>query len=789
MFLLQAAQAAAEGAAGGAHPLSGTAAEWIWLVLLLPLVGAAVNGVLGMLTEWHPGPFDPDPIHTGEHAVPVAPTLVERAEHAAPRLMSVVEGHDVRTHQPTGQHPGVHHPPAHGEEEGDHGDHAEHGDDSHAPPQRHPFLGVVSIVAVSAMAAAFLLAVAIFFAMLGKHPETPFIARYWDWMTAGALDVGVTLQLDQLSMVMTLIITGVGTLIHLFSVGYMRDDGAYARYFAYLNLFVFFMLLLVLGGNYALMFVGWEGVGLCSFLLIGFWFTEKANADAGKKAFIVNRIGDFGFLIAMFLMFWNFKSLDFGAVSAAAAALPVGTAVATTIALFLFLGCTGKSAQLPLYVWLPDAMAGPTPVSALIHAATMVTAGVYLVARSSAIFAAAPAASLVVALVGSLTALFAALIGLKQWDIKKVLAYSTVSQLGYMFVAVGVGAYTAGIFHLATHAFFKALLFLGAGSVIHAVHHAYHAEGVDDDAQDMRNMGGLRKYMPITFATMGIATLAIAGVPPFAGFFSKDEILASAFARANGSLLAQTSLFGVSGSTWLYLFYGLGLLTALLTAVYMTRMMLYTFLGPNRTGGDLVRHHLHESGWTMAAPLVVLGVLSVVGGWLNLPALLPLGPTHLLDHWLEPVVGPATERIAAASPELPHATEYALVGAAVAIAVLGIVLAVVLLKPARLRPKAEAPEEQGIERVLRDKFYVDELYDRVIVRPTLATSDKLLYQGLDVGIIDRLLVTGFGQQLPKLLAMVGSRLQSGAVGSYAWVLLIGVIVVLGAFTFLEIPGR
>jgi len=767
MFLLQAA-------AAGAHPLSGTAAQWIWLVVLLPLIGAFVNGAIGMVTEWHPGPFDVDPIHTGEHAVPVAPTLVERAERAVPRVMSAVEGQDVRTR--TGSHAVV--------QPADHGDHDEtgHEEDAHAPPVRHPFLGVVSVVGVAVLGAAFALSLAIFVAMLRAHPETPFLEHYWDWMSAGSLNVGVTLQLDQLSMVMTLVITGVGTLIHLFSVGYMQDDGAYARYFAYLNLFVFFMLVLVLGANYPLMFVGWEGVGLCSYFLIGFWFTDKANADAGKKAFVVNRIGDFGFLIAMFMMFWNFRSLDFAAVSAAVAAQPVGTAVVTTIALFLFLGCTGKSAQIPLYVWLPDAMAGPTPVSALIHAATMVTAGVYLVARSSAIFAAAPTASLVVALTGSLTALFAALIGLKQWDIKKVLAYSTVSQLGYMFVAVGVGAYTAGIFHLVTHAFFKALLFLGAGSVIHAVHHAYHMEGIDEDAQDMRNMGGLRRYMPITFATMGIATLAIAGVPPFAGFFSKDEILSSAFARAHGSLLAEASLFGVPGSAWLYLFYALGIITALLTAIYMTRMMLYTFFGPNRTGGDLVRHHLHESGWTMALPLVVLAVASVAGGWFNLPAILPLGPVEGLEHWLEPVVGAAQSRIAAGSPEIPQGTEYALVGFAVLIALAGIAVAAVVLKPARLVPKERAPEEHGVERVLRDKFYVDELYDRAIVRPTLETSSKVLYQGLDMGIIDRLFVNGIGAKLPELLAYLGSRLQSGRVGNYAWVLLIGVIVVLGAFT-------
>jgi NADH-quinone oxidoreductase subunit L len=757
MILLQAAEAAA----AAAHPLAGTAAEWIWLVLALPLLGAAVNGFLATVTEWHPGPFDPDPGHTGEYAVP-SPTLVERAEHAAPRLMSVVEGHEVRT---TGEHAVAHAEP-----------------DAHAPPVRHPFLGLVSVVGVGVIAASFVVALLAFLAMRGAHPDTPLILEYWDWMPAGSVRIAAALHLDQLSMLMTLVITGVGTLIHLFSVGYMRDDGAYARYFAYLNLFVFFMLVLVLGANYPVMFVGWEGVGLCSFLLIGFWFTDKANADAGKKAFIVNRIGDFGFLVAMFLMYWNFGSLDFGPVADAAAALPIGTAIATTIALFLFLGCTGKSAQMPLHVWLPDAMAGPTPVSALIHAATMVTAGVYLIVRSSAIFAAAPVASLVVALVGSLTALFAALIGLKQWDIKKVLAYSTVSQLGYMFVAVGVGAYTAGVFHLVTHAFFKALLFLGAGSVIHSLHHAYHAIDVEEDAQDMRNMGGLRRAMPWTATLMWIATLAISGVPLFSGFFSKDEILAGVFGRANGSLLAGTTLFGIPGSTWLYLFYGLGLLTALLTAVYMTRMMLYTFHGPNRSG-EAARRHLHEAPWIMTGPLVVLGVGAAIAGWLNVPALIPVGPQHLLDHWLEPVVAGSTQKIAAASPALAHATELALVGAAVAVGLVGIGLAWVLLKPARLTSKATSPEEQGIERVLARKFYVDEAYDTVIVEPTLAVSRKVLYHGLDVGIIDRLFVVGFGWQLPHLFSTLGARLQSGALGTYAWVMLLGVVVVLGAFTF------
>ena len=752
------------------HPLAGTAAEWIWLVLALPLVGAAVNGILAMVTEWHPGPFDPDPVHTGEHEIPPSPTLVERAERGAPRLMTVVEGH------------APHREP----EAGGHGDHHEAGHEagSHAPPRRHPFLGLVSLIGTGVLAASFVVAVLAFLAMRGTHADTPLVLRYWEWMTAGDLRLEAALHLDRLSMLMTLVVTGVGTLIHLFSIGYMRDDGAYARFFAYLNLFVFFMLLLVLGANYPLMFVGWEGVGLCSYLLIGFWFTEKANADAGKKAFIVNRIGDFGFLVAMFLMYWNFQTLEFGPVSAAAAAVPVGSAMVTVMALFLFLGCAGKSAQLPLYVWLPDAMAGPTPVSALIHAATMVTAGVYLVARSSAIFAAAPAASLTVVAVGAVTAIFAATIGLKQWDIKKVLAYSTVSQLGYMFVGVGAGAYVAGVFHLVTHAFFKALLFLGAGAVIHSMHQAFHVVDRDDDAQDMRNMGGLRKYMPVTFATMWIATLAISGIFPFSGFFSKDEILASTFWQADGSALSQATWLGIPGSVVLYGAYALLLVSALLTALYMTRMMLYTFHGPNRSG-EAERRYLHEAPWVMTVPLVILGVLSAVGGWLNLPHLFAaLGPELGLEHWLEPVVGPAAAALTAGRGELSHNAEYGLIGAATLAALAGIGIAVLRLKPGRLPTKAQAPAEEptAVERVLAHKYYVDELYDAAIVQPTISVSRKVLHTGIDVGIIDRLFVVGLGGKLPRLIAFLGSGLQSGRVGNYAWVLLVGVVLVLGAFT-------
>ncbi|HEX6252391.1 MAG TPA: NADH-quinone oxidoreductase subunit L, partial [Gemmatimonadaceae bacterium] len=592
--------------------------------------------------------------------------------------------------------------------------------------------------------------------------------------------IDAALQLDQLSMLMMLVVTGVGFLIHVFSVGYMREDPGYPRYFAYLNLFVFFMLVLVMGANYPVMFVGWEGVGLCSYLLIGFWFSEKANADAGKKAFIVNRIGDFGFLIALFLMFVHIGNLDF--TSVAAAAPGIAPVVVTAICLFLFLGCTGKSAQIPLYVWLPDAMAGPTPVSALIHAATMVTAGVYLVARSAALFALSPVASLTVATVGALTALLAATIGLKQWDIKKVLAYSTVSQLGYMFVAVGVGAYVAGMFHLMTHAFFKALLFLGSGSVIHAMHAAYHATHSHDDAQDMRNMGGLRRYMPITWTLMWIATLAIAGVPPFAGFFSKDEILAGVFARASHSTLADGSLLGIPGSTLLYAIYVIGLVTALLTAIYMTRMMLYTFHGPNRTG-ERERDHLHEAPWVMTGPLVVLGVLSFFGGWFNLPAIFSwLGPDAALHHWLEPVVGDSELRITqGVAVHLSHNTELALIATAVAVAAAGILFAWARLKPDRLVPKAASPEEEGFERVLVNKYYVDEAYDRTIVRPTVGISRGLLWRGVDAGLIDSVFVNG-SAWLMRGFGWMGSRLQTGSVGTYAWVIVIGVVAVLGVLT-------
>jgi NADH-quinone oxidoreductase subunit L len=626
------------------------------------------------------------------------------------------------------------------------------------------------------------MSVALFASMAGAGDlHAPFVKEYFRWIPMGDIELTWAFQLDQLSMLMTLIITGVGFLIHVFSVGYMREDPGYPRYFAYLNLFVAFMLVLVLGASYPVMFIGWEGVGLCSYLLIGFWFSDKANADAGKKAFIVNRIGDFGFLVAIFMMYANLGALDFLGVSEAASQLEVGGILVTAICLFLFLGCTGKSAQIPLYTWLPDAMAGPTPVSALIHAATMVTAGVYLVARSGFLFALSPVASLTVAVIGALTAFFAATIGLKQWDIKKVLAYSTISQLGYMFVAVGVGAYVSGIFHLTTHAFFKALLFLGAGSVIYAIHKAYHHTHNHEDAQDMRNMGGMRKFMPVTFILMWIATLAIAGIPPFSGFFSKDEILASVFARASGSILADSIWLGISGQTVLYAIYALSLGAAFLTAIYMTRMMIYTFHGPNRTG-EPEQRHLREAPWVMTGPLVVLGLLAAIGGWLNLPHLLPLGPEALLEHWLEPVVGGATLAITQGAPALPPAdVELVLIGVAVLVAMLGIALAYMRLKPQRLVPAREAPEEHGVERILADKYYVDEAYDAAIIRPTLGLSRRVLWRGVDVGIIDGLFVNG-SAYLARGVGWIGSQLQSGQVGSYAWGIVIGVLAVLGAFT-------
>jgi len=624
----------------------------------------------------------------------------------------------------------------------------------------------VSIVGCGVLLASFALSVMAISRFLGAGEERVTVS-FWPWLTVGSLQIPMGFLLDHLSSVMLLVVTGVGSLIHLFSVGYMKEDPGYARFFAYLNLFVAFMLVLVLGSSFPVMFIGWEGVGLCSYLLIGFWFNDKVNADAGKKAFVVNRIGDFGFLVAMFLIWWSVDSLDFvTALDKAAHLLPYGGATVTAITLFLFLACAGKSAQIPLYTWLPDAMAGPTPVSALIHAATMVTAGVYLVARTNVLFALAPVSSSVVAGVGALTAFFAATIGLRQYDIKRVLAYSTVSQLGYMFLGVGTGVIVTGMFHLVTHAFFKALLFLGSGSVIHAMHHAYHATHSHDDAQDMRNMGGLRRYLPITTVLMGIATLAIAGIPPFSGFFSKDEILAAAFGRGTQDPIYR-------------LYWALGVGAALLTAFYMARLMAMTFFGENRTGAR-EQEHLHEAPWIMTGPLVVLAALSLAGGVINLPEF--AGGHHWLEGWLEPVAAPGLEVVKTQGPgavPLPTGqTEQLLLGLAIAIAVAGLIAGWRVTMRSAIVPARQAKPDVGILKVLYHKWYVDELYDVIIVRPILWLSRSLLWKTVDQGIVDRAGVNG-AANVSRALGWLGGRLQTGQVGVYLAVFLVGALYVLG----------
>jgi NADH-quinone oxidoreductase subunit L len=580
----------------------------------------------------------------------------------------------------------------------------------------------------------------------------------YHWITSNdpngrSLDVPFAFRIDPLSVTMILVVTGVGFLIHVYSTGYMAEDPLYARYFTYLNLFTFSMLLLVLANNFVLMFVGWEGVGLCSYLLIGFWFEKVSAAAAGKKAFIINRVGDWGFLLGIMLLFWEFGTLTFGGIPgsrgvfdevAAKAATPGGVATLTMAALLLFLGATGKSAQLPLYLWLPDAMEGPTPVSALIHAATMVTAGVYMVARCHALFDAAPTAALVVAVVGTVTALFAATVAMVQFDIKRVLAYSTVSQLGYMFLGVGVGAYTAGIFHLVTHAFFKALLFLGAGSVMHAL----------SGEVDMRRMGGLRRHLPLTFWTFAIGYLAIAGIPPLAGFYSKDAILSAAYEKG-----------GIYQLLW-----AVGLVTAGLTAFYMGRMFFTTFYGRGRMSEE-VRHHMHESPPVMTVPLIVLGALAIVGGAM-LTGGLPLGPQSPLTTWLAPAVRgaePAAEAVAHGG-----LSESVLIILSVAAGVIGIAVAWLLSEQGYyLREKLTLPY-----KVLADRYGYDRLLHAIFVRGG-STLAEMLWSVVDVGIIDGI-VNGVAATVNG-----GARalrtLQTGYVRNYALVMLAGATVVVGAF--------
>jgi len=547
--------------------------------------------------------------------------------------------------------------------------------------------------------------------------DLPYQEYVAHWIRSGSFSADFALYLDQLSLVMLLIVTGVGFLIHIYSVGYMWDDPSYYRFFAYLNLFMFFMLTLILANNYLVMFIGWEGVGLASYLLIGFWFTKDAAAAAGKKAFIVNRIGDFGFLIALFLMIQHFGSLNFTQVFDQVrpfARETAGAGLLTAIGILLMVGASGKSAQIPLYVWLPDAMEGPTPVSALIHAATMVTAGVYMVSRSHVIFERAPSALTVVAVIGTLTAFFAATIGIAQTDIKKVLAYSTVSQLGYMFMACGVGAFSAGIFHLMTHAFFKGLLFLAAGSVIHAV----------GGEQDMRKMGGLRSFIPWTFMTMGIATLAIAGIPPFAGFWSKDEILWKAFSS------------GPDGKV----FWFIGLVTAFITSFYMFRLLFMTFFGDYR-GAKVEDGHAHatddhgghghgdphESPMVMLVPLMILALLSVVGGL--------VGIGNRFEHFLAPVFGSGVNA-EGAGEIATRGAELVLMGISVVIAFLGAGLAYVLYISKPDLPQKIADGLNGFYAAVVNKYYVDEIYATIFVKPLIKGSTTILWQGVDRKVID-----------------------------------------------------
>lgn len=594
-------------------------------------------------------------------------------------------------------------------------------------------------LACTAMLASFVVSLLIFMDVK-QHPGSIAIVHLFDFIQTGKLHIPLAFQVDELSTLFLLIITGVGFLIHMYSTAYMHDDPGYNKYFAYLNFFVFSMLLLVLGANYIVMFMGWEGVGLASYLLIGFWYKRKDYTNASKKAFVMNRIGDLGFLIGTFLTLYHFGTATFGELfPQLSQGLPgnVTTGTMNAIAICFFIGAMGKSAQIPLYTWLPDAMAGPTPVSALIHAATMVTAGIYMIARSSAVYDLAPLAQNMVAIIGLATALFAASIALKQYDIKKVLAYSTVSQLGYMFLALGVGAYVGAVFHVMTHAFFKALLFLGSGSVIHAM----------SGEQDLRFMGGLGKKMRITQITFLIGCLAIAGIPGFSGFFSKDEILAAAYAKDP-------------------VYYYLGLAGALMTAFYMFRLYFLTFTGTFR-GTEEQGRHLHESPVAMTLPLIVLAILSIVGGYIGMPEV--FSEHHALRDYLAPVVKNFGDL------HLSHDVEWMLMGVSVALILAAIAFAYARTKSPRFEPNT------GLAKVLENKWYVDELYDAVIIKPikglSLAFSKYVEKSGIDgiVNGVGKLVVWGSGRL---------RLLQNGQVGSYLFAMVIGMVLLLAIGLFL-----
>lgn len=586
----------------------------------------------------------------------------------------------------------------------------------------------------------FAVSIAIFVQLESSAVKTHIVPLF-DWIRAGNLLVPFSFQVDPLSALMLLIVTGIGFLIHVYSTGYMHHDAGFSKFFSYLNLFIFFMLLLVLGSNYIVMFIGWEGVGLCSYLLIGFWYTNSAYASAAKKAFIMNRIGDLGFLIGVFLIFATFGSLEFAQVFPQAANLAPNNPFLILITILLFIGATGKSAQIPLFTWLPDAMAGPTPVSALIHAATMVTAGIYMIARSNILFTLAPLTLEIVAIIGIATALLAATIAVTQTDIKKALAYSTVSQLGYMFLALGVGAYTGAMFHVLTHAFFKALLFLGAGSVIHAM----------SNEQDMRAMGGLKKKLPITFITMLIGTIAISGIPPFSGFFSKDEILAHTYQH--------------SKTLWV-----LGVIGAMFTAFYMFRMLFLTFYNKFR-GTHEQEHHLHESPKSMTIPLIVLAALSVVGGFIGIPHI--LGGHHWLSQFLAPVFYQSSVRTGALT--LDHQTEFLLMGVSVAGAVIAALIAFVKYSKNNHVPLADNVDRGTLARLSYHKYYIDEIYDFAISKP-LNFLSGFFYRVVDKAAIDGV-VQGLGRATTE--ASKGLRLlQSGNIGFYIFMMVAGIVALL-----------
>jgi len=618
--------------------------------------------------------------------------------------------------------------------------------------------GVISFIACASVGLSFLYSIKLFFDLISLPVEHRVIQEImFTWIPSGELHINFGFLLDPLSAVMILAVSGVSFIIHIYSIGYMHNDSGYGRYFTFLNLFVFSMLILVLSDNYLLMFVGWEGVGLCSYLLIGFWFEKKSASDAGKKAFIVNRIGDFGFLLGLFIIFWQVGSLDFLTVfDKAPEVFVVGGGVITAATLLLFMGATGKSAQIPLYVWLPDAMEGPTPVSALIHAATMVTAGVYMIARSNVLYMMAPTSLLVVAIIGVATAFFAGTIALAQNDIKRVLAYSTVSQLGYMFTACGVAAFSAGIFHLMTHAFFKALLFLGSGSVIHAM----------AGQQDMRFMGGLKRKLPITYWTFIMATLAIAGIPLFSGFFSKDEILWKAF----------SSDFG---SPWLWV---IGFITAGMTAFYMFRLVYLTFFGEGRMD-DHTREHLHESPKVMTIPLMALAVLSVIGGYVGIPHI--LGGGNQFEEFLEPVMrGSHTESAEHILTSAAHSTstELVLMISSVLLVLVAIYFAYYFYKKNTAATGRLRNRLSYLHKILHGKYFVDEFYGAVIIRP-LVNGSLFLWKMIDVFVID-----GIANGLAILIGDMSKGIrpvQTGRLRTYTTIFLGGVIVLIAIFALLR----